>query len=492
MLSALSPQQSGRITSRSLWPSNGGYAIAATWVFGPQPREGVGAGTSALPTGAAVGKNYYGVGAGTSALPTGAAVGETYYGVGSGTSAASTGAGTGAYPSVGVGVGESAPSTGIGVGVLAQEVTTQATADAYTEVLGVRSVPLAAAVAMAATTSFRWGVNVHDGLAAGVSVLPGYRAFTSVASPASVADAYTLAFPQVLAEALSAATTLSRAFISAAVVAESLVASGAVSSQARALGTVAAAIVALAESGNAWGRNLVESVSGSDTASVVQALVATLEEQVAVSTETDYSFRVLASVTEGSMASAEASPLRRLLVILQEGVPFAATLQFAVSADEVYDAWVVNTETFAGWKYENYPFNSFAFVGGRYYGMTDTGLYELEGDTDAGTPIDARIRTGLVDLGSRELKNVPRAYIGYTSDGELLLRATAVREGRKNSSYYKLAAHDVEAPDSAGAAFKREAISAYWQFDLENVDGADFALHDLEIYWTPVNLRRRT
>ena len=336
-------------------------------------------------------------------------------------------------------------------------------------------VKLADWVYASSASSFSWVVPVVESMSMSAVMAQNIRAIAHVPETITIYDIERLLFSARVSESLAAAASVAEIHRKLVSIAEGLSLSGVTTNFQHALQVVAEATVMMAGSGHAWGQRVLEALAVTGGATSTPAYLKVVLETVAASAVAERTLTVLLVASEPLVAAGNATTTARLLQAIREGITLAGVIRLD---DETYDAWVVNTETFAGWKYENYPFNSFAFVAGKYYGMTDSGLYELDGDTDAGT--------------SRELKNVPRAYIGYTSDGELLLRATAVRDGRKNSSYYKLAAHDVEAPDNAGAAFKREAISAYWQFDLENVDGSDFALHDLEIYWTPVNLRRRT
>jgi len=48
--------------------------------------------------------------------------------------------------------------------------------------------------------------------------------------------------------------------------------------------------------------------------------------------------------------------------------------------------------------YNNFNINSYAQIGGKFYGMTDAGVVELTGDTDNGVNIDASITLGTSDL----------------------------------------------------------------------------------------------
>jgi len=143
-------------------------------------------------------------------------------------------------------------------------------------------------------------------------------------------------------------------------------------------------------------------------------------------------------------------------------------------------------------RYTNYPFNSFAKAPwGAYVGATDTGLYELGGDTDDGEPITARIRSALTDFGDRRAKRVPAMYVGYTATGQIGLKVISTSErGVKTEDHYLLEPR----PATGGvreSRFKvgRGIASVYLGFEVVNVGGADFALDVVE--WLPIRLDRR-
>ncbi len=117
-----------------------------------------------------------------------------------------------------------------------------------------------------------------------------------------------------------------------------------------------------------------------------------------------------------------------LTAFLLDSVSFATTL--SIDNGE-YIAWVMNTENTALSLYTNYPFNSFAKIGDRYVGAASDGLHTLDADDDNGDAINARLRAGLSDLGTRKLKQLPEAYIGATADaGHSRRRAHGYQEGR--------------------------------------------------------------
>lgn len=157
-----------------------------------------------------------------------------------------------------------------------------------------------------------------------------------------------------------------------------------------------------------------------------------------------------------------------------------------------YVAWVVNTESAGVSTYQNYPFNSFASLGGRYYGATSQGLFLLEGEDDDGEAIDARIRLGLHDMNTRKLKRLPEAYIGYKSDGNLILRVIVADDqtGEKVALEYLMRPRAAPALRESRFITGRGVKAVDWDFEIENIDGADFDLAEVEFH--PLIMDRRT
>ena len=86
--------------------------------------------------------------------------------------------------------------------------------------------------------------------------------------------------------------------------------------------------------------------------------------------------------------------------------------------------YAVNAMTGAITTYEGYGFTHFTWCDGQAYGCRPDGLYRLEGDTDDGKVINAVIDLGQRDFGSNHLKRLDAAYIGVTTDGDVVLRMT--------------------------------------------------------------------
>jgi hypothetical protein len=98
------------------------------------------------------------------------------------------------------------------------------------------------------------------------------------------------------------------------------------------------------------------------------------------------------------------------------------------NAEDLFETWVVNMDTKASTRYEQFDFNSFAFVDGHYFGAQQDGVYLLEGDDDHGDPIRASINFGLQNFGTSLMKHVPDVYVGVASDGRLVLKVKSDAE----------------------------------------------------------------
>lgn len=140
------------------------------------------------------------------------------------------------------------------------------------------------------------------------------------------------------------------------------------------------------------------------------------------------------------------------------------------------EVWVVNLANNATSTFESYPFNSFGVIGGRAYGVSQDGLYMLEGDTDQGLPIIASVSYGKQDFGSPTHKHLSRAYVGASSTGKLYLRVTA------NGQTYTYAARDFS-PEAQQQRFDvgRGLQATYFTFELLN-EGADFEIDGVSFF----------
>jgi hypothetical protein len=167
-------------------------------------------------------------------------------------------------------------------------------------------------------------------------------------------------------------------------------------------------------------------------------------------------------------------------MVLLSGANAKAT---GTSGDDVA-VWTVNAETGASTRYENYPFNSFAFFDGAYYGCRSDGVYRLEGDTDNGAPIQAMMSFGKRDFGTSALKQVTHVYAGLSSGGRLFLKTIVNGE-----EYTYVARSSSEDLRQQRFDLGRGLRANYLEFELYNADGDDFELASVEFLVVPLNRR---
>lgn len=143
--------------------------------------------------------------------------------------------------------------------------------------------------------------------------------------------------------------------------------------------------------------------------------------------------------------------------------------------DGGYFVWVFNARTGAVSRYLRYGFDSFAQIGGHYFGVAEDGVYLLEGNTDAGQRIEARAGTGLLDLGAKELKHVSAVYLDTASDGVLSVR---VQAGQQQYTYQarRASQHNAQQRVDTGRGLR----ATHYSFELLN-GGADFELDSMDV-----------
>lgn len=130
--------------------------------------------------------------------------------------------------------------------------------------------------------------------------------------------------------------------------------------------------------------------------------------------------------------------------------------------------------------YESYNFNSFANIGGNYFGAGEQGLFALEGDNDAGHPIEVHIDLGHRNFDSDHLKALANAYL-QTNAAQPLQLSVTMPDG-KTYTY----------PARGADAFKRtqridlgRGLRAhFFGLQIRNDDGAAFELDGLDFNLT--------
>ena len=150
---------------------------------------------------------------------------------------------------------------------------------------------------------------------------------------------------------------------------------------------------------------------------------------------------------------------------------------YFLDVTEAVYTWVVNQNTGAPARYEGHDFHSFGRIGRSYLGAKADGIYLLEGDDDGGTEIDALASTGRMDFGSTRMKRVLAAYLGVDSAGQVNISLRTDADHTYGPYQFRVipTGHQVER-----AKFARGIKSRYWEFDIENVDGGDMGIDEIE------------
>lgn len=249
---------------------------------------------------------------------------------------------------------------------------------------------------------------------------------------------------------------------------------------------VAAAIVASSLTQFYAAMDVEETVDFSETIVFLVTLVTEALASVALTSAATNGLTILLPIeTEMNVVSA-LLPQHTFADAPTDTVSFVGALNLE---DTDYSVWAVNTDLIAASEYEQFPFNSFAFAGRRYLAASADGIYELTGEDDDGVEIEAYIRTGLLDLGTTALKQVIRAYLGYTSSGKLLLKTFTTDGGQKVERWYELTERTADAIREARVKFGKGVKSRYWQFEIKSLEGSDFSIDQLQVL--PLMLSRR-
>lgn len=198
--------------------------------------------------------------------------------------------------------------------------------------------------------------------------------------------------------------------------------------------------------------------------------------------------RLSAIVDESFAIGGDATTSLNAFEHLLETVTFALTVRIG---DDLFLAWVVNTETRAATVYENYPFNSFCEFDENYWlGAAEDGVYELEGDDDAGEDINAHVRLGLSNMGSGREKRFPSLYLGFRASKPVVLKAVTVSlSGERIENWYRITPSSDGEFREGRIQIGRGLKSVYWDWIVANTEGGEIEIGDLK--FMPLILDRR-
>ena len=231
--------------------------------------------------------------------------------------------------------------------------------------------------------------------------------------------------------------------------------------------------------------SLVESTSQffSDVISVIKLL----GQSEVVDSTTSALFFLLGLNSDSDVEDTVSSQQEAVAKLLSQG--HGALFMLALD-DERYIGHVMNTNTDAFSYYKNVEFDAlvWSYNDKALYGTKPDGVYVFDSsDDDEGEPIQAYVKTGVINFTSNQLKQMDVAYLGYAG-GELRLQVVTTMGGKKQINTYKLLNKPALKTTEGIVKLSKGVRSAYWQFELQNIEGSDFEVDKMTLY--PIHLSR--
>lgn len=130
-------------------------------------------------------------------------------------------------------------------------------------------------------------------------------------------------------------------------------------------------------------------------------------------------------------------------------------------------------------------YSSMCHFNGRTLCTRDDGLFQLYGYTDSGEQIEAWIKSGKFDLGTERYKRIRFFYFGLNAQGNIKLSLFADDQPAGEYEVFVQGRQEVRVPVS------RAFEARYWQWKVENMDGAFFALYSVKVLPVAVHSGQR-
>lgn len=319
-----------------------------------------------------------------------------------------------------------------------------------------------------------------SGLLAGSAPSSRFEGSNTVEASVGLTDAFGIIYRELVALSLALGVTDVVDYRAIGLMVDRLVVTGIARSALEAQQLVATSLVFGDSVSNAW-RDLMADLVEFDTsqADSLTAMHEMVDEALfGVVDETVATLHVL--IPESLVFDSDAVTVAELMSTLRDQVAFVLRLQ--VDNGE-YTAWTVNTATAGHSRYSNYPFNGFMQLGSKYYGTSEEGLYLLEGSSDDGVAIAAKIRAGMSKLGNSNMKSIQSMYLGYRANGNLQVKVILAdgHNGRREAHVYDLVERGGGSQREQRVPIGRGLQSVYWDYEISNVAGVEFDIDTVEI-----------
>ncbi|MFW1850116.1 hypothetical protein ACG9XR_06030 [Acinetobacter guillouiae] len=142
-------------------------------------------------------------------------------------------------------------------------------------------------------------------------------------------------------------------------------------------------------------------------------------------------------------------------------------------------AWTANADNWAMSRYEGYNFTEICVIDGKLYGVNELGVFVL----DANTHIQAKIKTGKLDLGNGNLVHPIGAYLEYELSGiskNIEIGVKTTQSGNEQVYFYKLPHEQSNYLTNGRVLFGRGLRGRHFSFEI-NVNGDHGYINDINI-----------
>lgn len=149
--------------------------------------------------------------------------------------------------------------------------------------------------------------------------------------------------------------------------------------------------------------------------------------------------------------------------------------------------YAINAVTLGISQYTGLSFIAVVEHDGRYYGLTETEMFEITGTTDDDVDIDCHIKTGIPDFNSPHLKYCPRAYLGYEADEGARVTTFSTDGGEDRTREYNVDATVGNVVRDGRVKLGRNTKARYWGFKIANYSGGSFAVRSFAVLFNKID-----
>lgn len=145
--------------------------------------------------------------------------------------------------------------------------------------------------------------------------------------------------------------------------------------------------------------------------------------------------------------------------------------------DPAFKALVMNTETGAAFRYDNYNFESMTQLpDGRILAASAGGIFTITRGTDAGSAINYRMVTGFLDFGQPTIKRADVLYMSMTNTAGVTI-LPEVQESGPAAAAKTIDAHASSLPRNTRVMFPKGLWGRHWRFTISGT--AEFQINDM-------------